>query len=294
MILFRHIPERRIRLKKTGILIFLILISLALSACGNAHKGMVYVNTGHAKEWVPEAKGVPKSDFKKSEFYYEGEIARYKGEGYVAGLGIDVSEHQKKIDWEQVKADGVEFAIIRCAYRGYTKGKIVEDEFFKENIKNARKAGLKVGVYFFSQAKGAVEAAEEAEYTINLLKPYKQDISLPVAFDWEPMKLEGSRSAKFNKEDLTSAALVFSEIIKDAGYTPMVYMFRPLAYKYYDLERIKDFDLWIGALGAWPDFYYRHIFWQFSMTGKVKGIETDVDMNLMFEKIQPPESPKIK
>jgi lysozyme len=284
-------------LKRIKFIIFLIIITvmlMAFSACTDEHEGMVFVNTGHEKEWVPEAKGVPKSDFKKSEFYYEGNIAKYKGEGYITKLGIDVSEHQREIDWEKVKADGIEFALIRCGYRGYTKGNIMVDEFFEDNIKNARKAGLKIGIYFFSQATGAVEAAEEAQFVINLLKPYKQDISLPVAFDWEPMRLEGSRSAHINKENLTASALVFSEIIKDAGYTPMVYMFRPLGYKYYDLERVKDFDYWIGAIDEWPDFYYKHIIWQFSMTGTVDGIETEVDLNLMFEEIAPPESPESK
>ena len=74
----------------------------------------------------------------------------------------------------------------------------------------------------------------------------------------------------------------------------MVYMFRPLGYKYYDLERVKDFDYWIGAIDEWPDFYYKHIIWQFSMTGTVDGIETEVDLNLMFEETAPPESPESK
>lgn len=283
------------KIRKFFIFSIIAIISLTLlSACVNEHEGMVYVNTGHEKEWIPEAKGVPKSDFKKNEFYFEGDIAKYKGEGYTTKLGIDVSEHQREIDWEKVKADGIEFALIRCGYRGYTKGNIKEDEYFEENIKNARKAGLETGIYFFSQATGAVEAAEEAEYVIELLEPYKQDINLPVAFDWEPMRLEGSRSAKLDRESLTASALVFSEMIKDAGYTPMVYMFRPLGYKYYDLERVKDFDLWIGAIDEWPDFYYKHIIWQFSMTGTVDGIETEVDLNLMFEEIEPPESPEVK
>lgn len=282
------------RIKFLILLLPVIAILITLSACKNEHEGMVFVNTGHEEEWVIEAKGVPKSDFKKSEFYFEGDIAKYKGKGYETKLGIDVSEHQRKIDWEKVKADGIEFALIRCGYRGYTKGNLKVDEFFEYNIKNARKAGLEIGIYFFSQATGAVEAAEEAEFVINLLKPYKQDITLPVAFDWEPMRLEGSRSAHINKENLTASALVFSEIIKDAGYTPMVYMFRPLAYKYYDLERVKDFDYWIGAIHSWPDFYYKHIIWQFSMTGAVDGIETEVDLNLLFEEIVPPESPEAK
>ena len=190
---------------------------MALSACTDEHEGMVFVNTGHEKEWIPEAKGVPKSDFKKSEFYYEGNIAKYKGEGYITKLGIDVSEHQREIDWEKVKADGIEFALIRCGYRGYTKGNIMVDEFFEDNIKNARKAGLKIGIYFFSQATGAVEAAEEAQFVINLLKPYKQGHKPSCSLRLGTHEARGVEERPYQQGESTASALVFQRNNKGCG-----------------------------------------------------------------------------
>ena len=88
-------------------------------------------------------------------------------------LGIDVSKWQKEIDWDKVKNEGVDFAIIRCGYRGSVTGSLVEDPYFEQNIKGARAAGIKVGVYFFTQAVNEVEAVEEASMVISLVRDYE-------------------------------------------------------------------------------------------------------------------------
>ena len=152
------------------------------------------------------------------------------------------------------------------------------DEKFEQNMQGAIDAGLDVGVYFFSQSMGAIEAAEEALFVLDLIKDY--DISMPVAFDWEP--LEDSRAEDINDEELTASALVFCEMVKDAGYTPCVYFYRYIAYHDYDLSRLADFLFWIGAPGSAPDFYYEAAIWQFSFTSRIDGIDADVDMNLQF------------
>ncbi len=168
--------------------------------------------------------------------------------------------------------------MIRCGYRGSSEGELFVDEKFEQNMQGAIDAGLDVGVYFFSQSMGAIEAAEEALFVLDLIKDY--DISMPVAFDWEP--LEDSRAEDINDEELTASALVFCEMIKDAGYTPCVYFYRYIAYHDYDLSRLEDFPFWIGAPGSAPDFYYEAAIWQFSFTSRIDGIDADVDMNLQF------------
>ena len=260
-------------------------LALSMAACGasepapDPHEGMAYVNTGANWEWITPAEGVAVSSFTEEEFSTDEEgLPVYNGDKYDTRLGIDVSFYQGVIDWEAVAADGIEFAMIRCGYRGSETGEMVVDEQFENNIQGALDAGLDVGVYFFSQSTGAIEAAEEANFVLNLIDGY--NITMPVAFDWEP--LEGSRAEDIDRSELTASAVVFCEMVKDAGYTPCVYLYRYTGYYEYMMERLADYELWVGALGTWPDFYYEHLLWQFSMTGRVNGIDADVDLDMQF------------
>ena len=269
--------------KRAGALALSAAMLLTLAACGapepDPHEGMAYVNTGANWEWIYPAEGVAVSDFTQDDFATNADgLPEYTGDAYDTRLGVDVSFYQGEIDWEAVAADGVEFAMIRCGYRGSESGTIVVDEQFENNIEGALAAGLDVGVYFFSQSTGAIEAAEEANFVLDLISGY--DITMPVAFDWEP--LEGSRAEDIDRSELTASAVVFCEMVKDAGYTPCVYLYRYTGYYEYMMERLADYELWVGALGSWPDFYYRHMLWQFSMTGRVEGIDADVDLDYQF------------
>jgi len=267
-----------------------LAVFLSLAACGETepdpHEGMIYVNTGTEYEWLYPAEDVAVSDLSAEDFSGDGNIVTYEGDEYDTALGVDVSFYQGEIDWEAVKNAGVTFAMIRCGYRGATEGGIYEDEMARQNIQGALEAGLSVGVYFFSQSVGAQEAAEEAEFVIDLISDY--NIDMPVAFDWEP--LDDTRSDGVDTEALTGAAVVFCEMVKDAGYEPAVYFYRRLAYYDYDLSRLKDYTLWVGAPGDAPDFYYACDIWQFSFTGTIDGIDTDVDLNLYFTPAAVPES----
>ena len=269
--------------KSAGALALSAAMLLTLAACGepepDPHEGMAYVNTGANWEWIYPAEGVAVSDFTQDDFTTNADgLPEYTGDAYDTRLGVDVSFYQGEIDWEAVAADGVEFAMIRCGYRGSESGTIVVDEQFENNIEGALAAGLDVGVYFFSQSTGAIEAAEEANFVLDLISGY--DITMPVAFDWEP--LEGSRAEDIDRSEFTASAVVFCEMVKDAGYTPCVYLYRYTGYYEYMMERLADYELWVGALGSWPDFYYRHMLWQFSMTGRVEGIDADVDLDYQF------------
>ena len=269
--------------KRAGALALSAAMLLALAACGepepDPHEGMAYVNTGANWEWIYPPEGVAVSYLSQDDLTTNADgLPEYTGDAYDTRLGVDVSFYQGEIDWEAVAADGVEFAMIRCGYRGSESGTIVVDEQFENNINGALAAGLDVGVYFFSQSTGAIEAAEEANFVLDLISGY--DITMPVAFDWEP--LEGSRAEDIDRSELTASAVVFCEMVKDAGYTPCVYLYRYTGYYEYMMERLADYELWVGALGSWPDFYFRHMLWQFSMTGRVEGIDADVDLDYQF------------
>ena len=133
-----------------------------------------------------------------------------------ATFGIDVSKWNKEIDWKKVKEAGVDFAIIRCAYRGSSTGALVEDPYFKKNIEGATKAGIQIGVYFFTQAIDKKEAEEEADYVIDIIKDY--DIKYPIVIDTEPISGDEARSDALSAEERTEVVAAFCERVKAKNY----------------------------------------------------------------------------
>ena len=203
----------------------------------------------------------------------------YEKDGRRAKTGIDVSIYQGDIDWQAVAADGIDFAILRLGYRGYTEGGLFLDQNFERNLRGALDAGLDVGVYFFSQAVTTQEAEAEASYVINALEGY--EISYPVAFDWEPIAPgSGARTDGLDNQALTQCAAAFCEKIKEAGLSPAVYFNQSLGYLRYDLRELADYDLWLAEYDSKPDFYYHFDLWQYTHIGRVAGIEGDVDLDL--------------
>ena len=194
--------------------------------------------------------------------------------------GIDVSQHQYEIDWKKVAADGVDYAIIRAGYRGYSKGGLSVDPYFEANMKGAAEAGIDIGVYFFSQAISVKEAIEEADYLLELIKDY--DISYPVVFDWEPMQYSGSRTYTYDGKVITDCAIAFMDRIAKAGYTPMMYYNKTMAYLKLDVARLESYYTWLAQYKiAAPDYLYHFDMWQYG-TAEVDGIEGEVDMNISF------------
>ena len=301
------------RLKK-WIVCAALLSALALSGCGvtepvptpapppsptpsptpyvDPFEGLVSVPDGAGGfQWIVESEILPVSDFEKIFFVPQSDgTIRYSGSQYKALYGVDVSVHQKEIDWAAVAASGVEFAMIRLGYRGYgAAGTLNEDEYFRANMEGALNAGLKVGVYFFSQAVNSQEAKEEAAFVLERLEGY--ELTMPVAYDWEPITYdEASRTKTTPGGVVTNCAVIFCEAVKAAGYEPMVYFYRGLGYHIYDLDRLADYPFWVGALGDYPDFYYKHAMWQYSITGQVPGISGDTDLDIWFEPVKKEQS----
>lgn len=226
-------------------------------------------------------KDVPLNKYQKDAYWYEDGRLFYNDGVTNAVFGIDVSYAQKEIDWEKVKADGVSFAMLRIGFRGYAEGTITLDNFFEQNITGAINAGIDVGVYFFSQALNENEAREEAKWVISLLKDY--NINYPVVFDWEfYWGVEGARTNNMDGEKLTSCAIAFCDEVEKAGYHPMIYFNMSLGYLYYDLSEMQKYDFWLAELGEPPIFHYNFQMLQYSHSGKVDGIEEEVDLNISF------------
>ena len=181
---------------------------------------------------------------------------------------------------EKVKASGVEYAILRLGYRGMNEGTLELDPYYKENIKKATAAGVKVGIYFFSQAKNTEEAVEEAEFVLENIKGY--EIAYPVVFDTEEVTTYDARANGLTRAERTDCCIAFCEKIKEAGYTPMIYANTRYMVMGLELERLNDYDKWFAYYGTSHTFPYAFTMLQYSDTGRVPGIEGAVDLDVSF------------
>lgn len=194
-------------------------------------------------------------------------------------FGIDVSKWQGNIDWDKVKADGVEFVMIRAGYRGSKTGALVEDPNFLVNIRGAKKAGLKVGVYFFTQAVNEVEAVEEASMVLTLCDGY--DLDYPVVIDSEGAGGEG-RADALDVETRTKVCAAFCETIKNAGYESGVYASRSWYNANLDVTDLGGYRIWLAEYRSTPLYSGYYDMWQYTSKGKVNGIEGNVDLNISY------------
>ena len=192
-------------------------------------------------------------------------------------LGIDVSKWNGTIDWTAVKNSGVNYVIIRCGYRGSSQGKLVEDPKFTANIKGATAAGLKVGVYFFTQAIDEREAVEEASMVLEQIKNYK--ISYPVFLDVES---SGGRADSISKEQRTAVCKAFCQTIQNANYTAGIYANKSWLENKLNASELSAYKIWLAQYASAPTYKGRYDLWQYRSTGKVTGINGNVDMNLSY------------
>lgn len=197
---------------------------------------------------------------------------------YKISYGIDVSEWQGVIDWESVRATGLSFAMIRCGYRQTVGSKIKEDAMFRTNIEGAIEAGLKVGVYFFGTAKNEEEALEEAEFTINLIKDY--NLSYPVAYDTETF--DSGRLQHVSYSTITDNVLTFTETVSSYGYDTMVYSYHNAFTYLLDMGKLDGKLIWLAHYTDSTNYKGNYNMWQYSDSGIVDGIKTNVDLNISY------------
>lgn len=199
-----------------------------------------------------------------------------------AKLGIDVSKWNKEIDWQAVKEEGIEFAIIRCGYRGAASGALVIDPMYEQNIKGAIDAGIPVGVYFFTQAINEVEAVEEASMVINLIEDY--DVDYPVFLDSESAGGKG-RADKLDAEERTKIHETFLETVSAAGYETGIYASKNWLNDRINMTDLSTYKTWLAEYADVPSYDEYYHMWQYTSKGTVDGIETHVDLNLCYMNI---------
>lgn len=226
---------------------------------------------------------------KKPELYITDEGFHHddRFEGCVALNGIDVSEHQKgEINWDRVKSSGADFAFIRAGYRAADNGTLHTDDHFKDNMKAAKKSGIMVGVYFYSQALTPGEAKEEAEYVLDLVKDY--DITMPIVIDYEIY--EGGRlDKKIQAGELYAASLYhdivlgFTNTVEAAGYESAVYANNSMLTNYMQADILDDMaTIWLARYDSVANLDADYWFWQCSDNGKAGGIEGSVDQDFWY------------
>ena len=210
----------------------------------------------------------------------QGNVYTFGADGVLnqTARGIDVSKYQGNIDWNAVAADGITFAIIRVGYRGYGSGALVEDSTFRRNIQGATAAGLKVGVYFYSQAVNEAEAVEEASMVLSLCSGYS--LPLGVYYDTEKVAGDTGRADGISAAQRTACAVAFCETIRNAGYSAGVYSYASWFYNSLNYANISKYRIWIAQYRDSLDFKYRYDIWQYTSTGKVNGVPGNVDMNV--------------
>ena len=195
--------------------------------------------------------------------------------------GIDVSSFQGEINWRAVKASGIRYAMIRLGYRGYgMAGKLVEDDYARRNLREAQKAGLEIGAYFFSQATTIDEVDDEIFFFMQILGDTK--LTMPIVLDWETIPYDTARTDHVDARTLTDLQKHFCETMVDFGYQPMIYFNWHLSdYKLY-LSELEDYPFWLALYQDRMTYPFRVEMWQYTCTGRVPGINGDVDINVFM------------
>ncbi len=209
----------------------------------------------------------------KYNFGSDGKMATGSG-----SMGIDVSKWNGNIDWNAVKNSGVSYAIIRCGYRGSSTGALIEDPKFRSNIKGAKAAGLKVGVYFFSQAVNEVEAVEEASMALSLASGY--GLNYPIFLDVES---SGGRGDGISKETRTAVCKAFCSTVQNSGVSAGIYANKTWFTEKINTGSLTGYKIWLAQYASAPTYTAtRYDMWQYSSKGKVSGINGNVDMNISY------------
>ena len=211
-------------------------------------------------------------------YYFDADGVLQKGKTF----GVDVSKYQKNIDWEQIKKAGVSFVIVRIGYRGYgASGTLVLDPMFEEHFTNVKNAGLKVGVYFFSQATTEEEAKEEAFACAYVLNGRKLDY--PIFFDTEASGASNGsgRADGLGMEDRTKCAIAFCEEVKAQGYKPGVYASTLWYRNRVDLSSLTKYTIWNAHYGV-ASSPIDCALWQGTCTARLPGYKGDLDVNISY------------
>lgn len=264
-----------------GVLILLVLLLLLMPRPSQTEAPVETTQETTAapttQSWAPKINAFSADDFELVDGYMTCTTVP-------AMLGVDVCSYQGQIDWQQVAAAGVEYAIIRVGGRGWgPEGKLYTDEYAQINYDGAKAAGLQVGTYFFSQATTVEEAQEEAQYVLQIMDGW--ELEMPVVFDWEQIPTwtdPESRTAEMDARTVTDCTVAFCEEIRAAGYMPMFYTNTHQYETFLYATEVDSYGVWAAQYSDRLTFPYYLNMWQYTDSGTVPGIAGEVDLNLYF------------
>ena len=234
-----------------------------------------------SEEWVAINSKIEMNNYDYTNLVDSGGLLKYISDGRnISFSGIDISRYQKDVDFNRIKAQGIDFVMIRVGARGYKNGSLSMDEYFDQNINGALEAGLDVGVYFYSQAINVAEAEEEANLVLNAIAEKK--VKYPVAFDMEFVDNDSSRIDTLTKDEKTLITAAFANKIKEAGYRPMIYGNKEWLIKRIDISKFTESSVWLSQQEEKPDYPYMFDMWQYSTEGELYGIDGSVDLDICF------------
>lgn len=211
------------------------------------------------------------------DFGYEGEYLTCLTAPSVRG--IDISEFQQEVDWQQLKEAGFEFAILRAAWQGSEQGLFFEDALIRTHYENAKAAGMKVGVYLFATSITPEEAVTGAEFILNIVKDWELD--MPIVYDWEYVDSD-YRNYGLDSRTLTDCAKAFCRTVEAAGFDSMVYFNPDSSLNMMYLEELTEHGFWLAMYTDQMTYPYKIDMWQYTNQGSVPGIAGPVDINLYF------------
>ena len=253
------------------------------------------MDNGPEEADTEEVADDPQSDTMSTDQGTEVNVTELLSSGSVAEtdqvtIGIDVARYQGTIDWAQVAASGIDFAMVRVGYRADKSREICADTNAKYNMQEAQKNGIKVGAYFFSTAVSAEEAKAEADWVADYISQYQ--ITYPVAYDCEGFDKPESAQYNLTNAQRTDIAIAFLQEIYNRGYTPMFYssMGELSGSAKWDTERIEGtYRIWVSQYPSAPypqtarsSYTGAHAMWQYTNRGTVAGISRPVDVNVAY------------
>lgn len=214
----------------------------------------------------------------KETFYHYDEL------GYETLIGVDLSEHNREVDFSKLKEQNIRYAFLRIGWRGYYDPELHLDARFEEYYNGAKEAGIPVGIYFFSQAINEAEALEEANFVLDNIKD--KEIDLYIVYDCESIESKDARTNDLTRSQATNNARAFLSRIEEAGYSPMIYTNMDWVKHYYEFQILADYPVWFAQYSRKPQFKRKHIIWQYATEIQIDGIsgKDGVDLNIMILK----------
>lgn len=238
----------------------------------------VVLDDGSTK-WLAINNSLNKNNYDVTNYQKENKIMKYySNKQNISYAGVTLNKYSGDIDFEQLKKQGISFAMIRVGSRGYDSGLISLDENFNTYMTQAIEAGLNVGVYFATQAITPEEAAEEADFMIQSCAAYK--VTYPMAVKMDVIKNDSSRTESMSKNDRTTVMRIFMEAIAGANQKPMLLADKNVLLTKLDLAALSGFGIWLDQAGDLPEYPYAYQMWQYGTGADMKGASENVKLNI--------------